>query len=345
MTSRISVLSLIGLAACSASPPPADDLVEVAACSRQFCGGNSPEVGHYGLHELNIDHQPNTEGFVIMGASKGTTYYDVVVARSQLIAWHPTDRLEGSDLVGLTIWVDRYGEQFGLRVSGVSVKYDVFGEPIESYVLAWSPVVANPLEKIVEGGHTGEPPVLGKESTPVCPARTWDASQHEWDEGTLLAPYESVLFEGDRIDGYTRTVDPTPDERWFNIGCATHTLAKLRLTRSTLFTSSFDWARVQATLKMLSGDYCGTGESFTVAGQPIVWQNKAGMSYWGNPRELEARWNENGAYCLNEPRLAWSGMDPLVERKIARECSRPPTCPTTDPYAPDRKAVVTSSNY
>ncbi|MGH8311591.1 MAG: ADYC domain-containing protein, partial [Steroidobacteraceae bacterium] len=146
-------------------------------------------------------------------------------------------------------------------------------------------------------------------------------------------------------DDVTRTVAPVPDDRWFNLGCARHTLAKLRLTRSTLHTvKSGAWQQVQATLKMLSADYCGTGKAFTIAGEPIVWKNNVGMKYYFPPSVLEARWSENGALCLNTPRLE-SPAYPDVELDIAAECARPPSCANPDPYATEKFELVTSSDY
>jgi hypothetical protein len=226
--------------------------------------------------------------------------------------------------------------------------------PLETYVLDWSEVVAAPLRGPVPPGSVIEAPRLGPIATPVCPEPgPWDPNDAEWDESIAMAPYDSIVFEGDRIDATHRTVDARPDDRWFNVGCARHTLAKLRLTRNTLHTvASGDWRQVQATIKMLSADYCGTGDAFTVAGQPIVWHNQVGMDFWAKPQALEARWNEGGAICLDTPRVAGSqnaaaiAAFPDVETAIAAACTRPPPCKQPDPTSfsePDE--LITTGTY
>jgi len=138
---------------------------------------------------------------------------------------------------------------------------------------------------------------------------------------------------------------------WFNIGCEGHTLSKLRLTRNTIHTAP-SWKNVQAAFKMLSGDYCGTGRAFTVDGQPLVWQDRGGMRFYQTPLELEARWDENGATCLDSPRLQRSNTplasDGFSWAEVQRECARVghdlPRCKQQDP-AWDRQELVVSASY
>ncbi|MGH9885393.1 MAG: ADYC domain-containing protein, partial [bacterium] len=203
--------------------------------------------------------------------------------------------------------------------------------------------------------HTGHPAVSveGRPNPPSDPA--WDNSL-TWDESTVVPPFNAVVFEGDRINATTRTVQPTAEDRWFNIGCARHTLSKMRLSRNTLHTTTGGWQQVQATLKMLSADYCGTGKPFTVAGTPIVWQqNPPGMTYRFTPAHgsLEARWNENGAMCLDTPRLELHPDPgfPDIRRSIASACARSkehfehplPACGRTE--VPLRGIRITTANW
>ncbi len=88
---------------------------------------------------------------------------------------------------------------------------------------------------------------------------------------------------------------------------------------------------------MLVGDYCGDGYPFTVAGQHLIWQG-GGMSYYGKPAALEARWDANGATCLDTPRMekpstneGWKQF-PDIEAAIANHCAtRPPRCADSNP--------------
>lgn len=232
------------------------------------------------------------------------------------------------------------------------------GQPrkkLETYVLDWSAVVANPLPNRMPAGATGiEIPEVDGKFTHVCPPPTTGGGggQIEWDPTSALDVYQTLLFEGDRFDLETRTVESAPDDKWFNIGCGTHTLAKMRLTRNTIHTAP-GWQNVQAALKMFSADYCGTGSAYTVDGEPLVWRDRGSMHFWQNPRELEARWDENGAICLDSPRLLRS-TSPLAPHvfdwaEITKECadvkhSLPP-CTESDPTLWQGSELVVSGNY
>jgi hypothetical protein len=213
----------------------------------------------------------------------------------------------------------------------------------------------------MRGGEVASEPTLGADETPLCrpwgaveerevrervtspdgserwvttTTFAWPATEVVWDESTEIPPFNAVVFEGDRIDATARTVKPAAEDRWFNIGCARHTLSKMRLTRNTLHTvADADWRPVQTALKMLSADYCGNGTALTVPGMPILWQQHAspgggstiGMTYRVQPQpgSLEARWNENGAVCLDTPRLAVhpDPQFPDVGQSIQQACA------------------------
>jgi hypothetical protein len=76
----------------------------------------------------------------------------------------------------------------------------------------------------------------------------------------------------------------------------------------------------QSMLKMLTADYCGTGQSFTVNGHPLRYMDRAGI-YTANPVDvsdlpnLEAIWGPQGAVCINKPRMV-----PLLDVETA--CGR-----------------------
>jgi hypothetical protein len=123
--------------------------------------------------------------------------------------------------------------------------------------------------------------------------------------------YHSLVFEGERIDPTTKTINPTIDTSWFNIGCAGHALAKMAVNAQTeaaklAFGFNTTIADRQTFLKMVTGDYCGGGHSFTVSGQPLQWTDWRGYTqYVSSPINLalEARWTPSGAACLNQPRV------------------------------------------
>src|SRR5262249_25624302 len=159
------------------------------------------------------------------------------------------------------------------------------------------------------------------------------------DEALGLNSYDSVIFEGDRVDAAAKTIGAKIDPRWFNIGCAGHTLAKMALTGHTEsavklgFSTSI--AQRQTMLKMLSADYCGDGTPFTVSGQPLQWADDLGWMHAAPDAQLEARWTSTGASCLMKPRVEAHPTkasfvafhsNAELEARIAAHCRRPPKC-------------------
>ena len=105
---------------------------------------------------------------------------------------------------------------------------------------------------------------------------------------------------------------------WFNVVCLGHALAKMKLLgfdpdprANNPYSSSV--SKRQATIKMLAGDYCGTGESFTRDGTPVYWQNQAGWSNNNPPADTrtESLWDLEGALCINTPRLGAEYLDAI----------------------------------
>jgi hypothetical protein len=370
MMIRLAVPVSFGLAAVAgcAIDPATEPMLR---CNVAFCGGNSPIVGHYGIDDqLNLDFQPNKDGFTILGMTKDYDVYQLEVLESRIIAHDQYgNKLTGTDLIGMKIWLDRNGvEQFGISIEGVDTAHEVvapYGD-VETYLLDWGTLAGPLLPGPVQPGDTIEVPGFAY-GGPVCPPPVFEKWQEttssggadSWDELTRsgIHFYDAIFFEGDRIDMDALTIDPAPDDRWFNIGCGAHTLAKMRLTRSTIHFAK-GWPYVQATLKMLTGDYCGTGSALTVHGEPLVWTNYDAMDrFFAPPRSLEARWSPDGAICLGEPRLYQTQSElghkyfPDIYQAIVDECATqwrpaPPPCNDGDPHKraePDE--LVTSANY
>ena len=351
MRSSIS-LSVVMLAAC-AGEPEAPEIVE--RCSYTVCGANSPVIDHYSFHDLNLDYLVNAQGFSLLGVSKGSEVYDLDVVDDRILAHSPTQpTLTGRDLEGAIIWVQHVSQaQFGIRINTVSYTNEVVTpfDKIEIYEFAWGEAYGSPFAGPVRGGTSMIIPTFDKGAA-LCPDTfTQPDGWQEWDEAAKMPPFHSLVFEGDRIDANQRTVSDTTDKRWFNIACGRDTLAKLRLTRHSMRGTNNDWKVSQTVLKMLSADYCGDGTSFTVAGEPLVWQSPTGMSYRLSPTSLEARWTERGATCLDVPRAASTSnerlqrMFPDIEAAIAATCRRPPPCSNPDPWTYDRFDKVVSGNY
>lgn len=396
------------LAACTSAPVPAvSTSVSLPAavtsgegsCPPDWCAGNSPEIAARDLWDVNLDHHPNAQGFVLLGMSKDGRFYDLDVRSSALVAIDPGGNITGSGLKGFTLWLQQGAAEYGLKIVEVGSVHEMVppGAPVETYVLRWSAVSEGLLNRVVQGGEVVREPTLSIDDTPLCQpwgqvierhvrepitspegggrprlrtVYSWPPADAAWDESTEIPPFNAVVFEGDRIDATTRTVRPDAEDRWFNIGCARHTLSKMRLTRNTLHTVvDGDWRQVQATLKMLSADYCGNGTALTVTGTPIVWQQvpppsvgapPSVMTYRFPPQpgSLEARWDEYGAICLDTPRLAVHPNPdfPDIAESITQACTPGgdvavrliAACNDPDPLHEGRERIptrITTANY
>lgn len=290
---------------------------------------NSDEVAHYGIHDLNLRDEANLQGIKIL-AKNGhaqifdvhAAAYDLYVEQGRLIGRDQLGNvLEGSALKDATIvLLDKDGPVFDLHVKAVrTMTYPVGApDPLEVYKLTWNyPGQTAPVEKNMC-------------NYPVLPSGD---KERDWQQLQGMFPEESLVFAGDRINAYAKTMsrDFEFDRAWFNIGCAGHTIAKLRQTRSTTESQTVtSWALRQATFKMLVADYCGTGWPFTVAGTPLRWKG-GDVSFATPPQVLEARWSDKGAVCVNEPRLKAhpSPLFPDIWSSINVECA-PPPCQNMD---------------
>jgi hypothetical protein len=332
--------------------------VTVERCSYAVCGSNSGVIDHYAFHELNLDGIPNREGFSILGMSQGATFYDLRVYKDRIEARGTTAVLTGQALLGARIYLaHKNGLQYAMTIRNVGSVEEVVApnSVLDTYDFQWAVITQDPLPAPVHAGDVL--PIPGFDKTQdICPAYIDTDGAAEWDEAArFVAPASALVFEGDRIDAEARTVSPTTDKRWFNIACGRDTLLKLRLSRSTMRLTGGNWRLGQATLKMFSADYCGTGMSFTMRGEPITWRSISGMEMLTSPSSFEARWDENGARCLEEPRAlnttntTLAAQYPDIADAIKQDCATvarrpPPPCSNPDPAIYDPGDLVISGN-
>jgi hypothetical protein len=335
-------------------------------CPEFSCGMNSPVIDVFGLHDASVVSEspragnrtmPNKQGLALEAVKgvaqliKGTRRYALTVQGGRFIGTDcsasPCDVLQGAALVGASFAIFQSDRRYWINIASVrQTPYFLGPGSVEAYTLQWSTAGRPPQNlcnniELLEARIAAEPG--GGESA--------FATQ----ELMGLRTFEAIVFEGDRIDKTRKTMSPTADDRWFNIGCAGHTLSKLRLTRNTLHnqltslpvSSANAWQRRQATLKLLVSDVCGGGQSLTVAGQRLLWQGDL-MTYFGLPPrpELEARWTETGATCLHVPRLAHPSSAlgattfPDIRAAIAQACQR-----AGRPVPPDCKAAPDAYDF
>lgn len=357
------------LAACMADPiGPGMEASEPAvtsttqalfSCPDNYCGANSPEVDNkYLFHDLSVvgtsktpgTTVPNEAGLAIVAAGEGRRAqivqrgqsYDLAVVDGRFVGTaRGLPPLVDKDLIGAAITLTLDGPNgpvpsYQITIGNVrDMPFFRGGGTTTAYTLLWSSVHGGPRTNLCNNIKLLES-LLAKE-----------AGDGEYLQSELMGmlTIETVVFEGDRIFRNTMRMAPTADDTWFNIGCASHTLSKLRLTRNTVHGQAAGlpqaWERRQATLKLLVADYCDAGIGLTVTGQRLVWQGDL-MGYHSAPKKIEARWTERGAACLYAPRMlyptsaygaskfpdAWDAVDAAC-KSVGKP--RPPTCTNLDP--------------
>ncbi len=269
-------------------------------CPEWGCTGNSPTIGPYELHELDLDRAPNFEGVAIQGVELGGVPVEVHFKGGDRI--YVTDQngnvTEGAGLDGLRFFLSSPTDRFHLVIQKVTpqasspTRYWI-GDPdrIETYELGFA--------------YENHP----NELRPVCrnpPAAETAPGGIQWPNR-----FEAILFTGDRYDGKKKLVTASSYEEsrnWFNIACAGSVLAKMHLNKKTTAgsdsTHQSHREERQALLKMYTGDFCGEGFAFTEPGTPLHWADSQGWrKFDGNEIGFEAWWDAKGARCLTEHRL------------------------------------------
>jgi len=328
----------LSLSACAISEPTEDD-IEVSEveqglmpqCDEPGCGLNSPEIANYNFWDLSLNYNTyNTQGFRITSFEKNGVPYTLSVSGGRIKGVRRDGVLSGQALVGATIHVEHQSDlEFVIVINAVQ-QWSFWAKTgssttarAEGYELLWRQLgTATHYENVCS-----DPPVRGIDTL-------------------YTASHLTFVFEGERISQETKTIASTLDTRWFNLGCAGSTLAKLHLTGHTYAASlatnrafSTTIPERQTMLKMLSADYCGTGKAFTIQGTPLDWaDDKNWMEYAYSTQNVEARWNADGAVCLNRPRvlvnpIGTTGTEwlPSIVQDIAVECRTAghplPPCP------------------
>ena len=296
-TSLILVVLAVGCAGV-----PEDTVVLQGNCPPSLCSLNSQEVARNGMHEANLfgEIDENKISLETGGSNKrpraqiwdaGERAWDLHVEHSRLFGVDPSSGavLKGDGLIGAQLHVLQSGSPiYHIRIDGVRTITMPIGapDPLEVYTMVWVPQNSS-----VEGE--------------LCevPDRPFDDIKDQ-DQLWGMRRNETLVFRGDRINGTRKTMSQNEDwdPNWFNFGCAGRTLAKMKLLRKTQEDGTQNWQARQAALKMLAADYCGTGQSFTRTGTRVEFKDGDLIDYVYTPTVVEARWDENGARCLSNPR-------------------------------------------
>jgi hypothetical protein len=340
-------------------------------CQTWQCGANSPLIENFGFHDMGLPTTFGTPGpannagiqILVFVKYTGSTvgYYMPRVLKGKLSAFPVSSTppvnvtLTGQALVGGYFWLITplgYYKLFIDEVGSVKSWAQPPGTPpnqpsvfLETYRLNWASF-ANVETRTNVCSNPGERDDMGM---------------------TGKLSFHSLLFEGDQIDAGHKWVTGV-DTQWFNIGCAGSALAKMALTGHTeasrlALTFNTSLSERQTMLKMLTADYCGLGKPFTVPHQPLNWADDHGTMFMiapaaSPPRPVfrEARWNRNGAVCLDLPRVD-SYWTPLGEslllsgglsvyQQVQAFCGArmPPPC-TGSPLGNDGYHLVTATEH
>jgi len=313
-------------------PPPGGDS---GSCPDWGCGVNDATVdGNLFFHELNLCGAQNSAGLTLIdvlgpGTVNGTrAHYKLMVNGDSLVA-EPVNQkgamLAGKRLIGTTIVLQPSAAAFEHKPAPINIEITAVGStaywvppssPVPTYVFSWRAPHAT---KQLCGRPSPRPgPVPGPPEPPLLPP--------DWIERVGTDLTLALAFAGDRYDGRLKTVriDEAAPPCWVNIACAGSAAAKMHLIRHT--SAGSDTAHTttqpqrQAMLKMITDDICGTGESFTINGEKVFYED---MHPWypfpTAPRSIESMWSERGALCLSEARR--EREDPTVRSRITRACA------------------------
>jgi hypothetical protein len=273
---------------------------EINNCEDGPCPKNSPVISTFAFWELHTGGAPNDQHITYDKLIVGSTAYDMRVEKGRIVGVNGMGTVSGAGLTGGQIWIRRGSQKFVIRILGVQLVSMWARDPsgaypvIETYRMDWSNVTPSGPDQ--------------RRPKNICA----DAQLRQKDSRDLMGVPGDVtfVFEGERIDPFKKTIyDFDPAGQWVNFGCAGHTLSKMMLTghvqavRGLGYTN--DFKQSQAMMKMMAGDYCGKGHSFTKAGVWLDWQIADGsMKYYFPTASLvpEARWDQDGATCLSVPR-------------------------------------------
>jgi hypothetical protein len=262
-------------------------------CPTWQCGFNAAEVNGRAIRELNLDGAANSAGLKIVGFTPPVTLlgYSLDVENDELVARKAGAATKrGLALVGGIIHVKEPG-LLGATIPITIAAHDA----IDSWAVGAAKVPTYALLYPDLGSLTGQ--------RNVCTGDLTD---------TLATA--AVVLGGETYDLTTKTVNPGMN-RWFTIACAGSAAAKLRLLNYGP-QSNFDGlghpatvAQRQATLKMLTADYCGTGTSYTANGTPLQYEDAAGtVTFSGTQGAVESVWTAQGALCLDTTRIAGTSV-------------------------------------
>lgn len=250
------------------------------------CGlglGNAPTVNTSAVHEFSLDGTFNADGVrLLRGEDAQGNWLTLTVepTHGRWIASGDADDVAprtGAALVGTRlVWDTPHGE--------VRALIDAYDDLVPSWALGGAPITVYRAKYRDKTGTV----------VSLCPSSDID---EQW----------FTLIVGETYDRVTNEVIPTSPD-WVTIACVTEAAAKVkRLGYHAGGVARANLAQRQATVRMITADYCGIGVGFTASGVPVGWRDAAGFVAPPYAEDaLEAKWGPDGALCLDTPRFASS---------------------------------------
>ncbi|MDC0720496.1 ADYC domain-containing protein [Nannocystis bainbridge] len=310
---RLAPLALIGLSAVGCTEVPSEDDLEFrTTCTA--CTFNSPHIDNAPMPELALDGEENSAGVKLIALRDTQTTVDYEVGTDS-----QEDLVARDGNLKVAIGPALYGWELVLEKDGVEKIATITGH---GEIEAWSdngrpmPTYAISYHGLVDGawGHWNVcPEFVGSPESPVL-----------------------TIIRGQTYDREDKRVDLI-DSDWVTFACVGEAAFKakaLGYSQGRRFAGTNAPAtrgQQDATLKMITADYCGTGHSFTAPNTALHWENRAGtvtipMGTVTGP--LEAVWGPDGALCLDNPRHTTKAL-------VEAECGYPiPSCAGFDYTGP-----------
>lgn len=305
--------------ACNTELDMVGTLGQASNCPMDECGGNAAELitglftGELHLFQGQNTGQANHRGAKIAGfiAPGGATDYIMKVEHGQLSASNGATTLTGASLVGSKILVTNTDDssvvELVIHNHGTVQSWTTPWFYVDRYVFKnWSPE----LEQWV----------------PICTDAVDLVEDSAW---SVLVSHELYHWGAKIVDKTGANADG-----WFNLACSGNGLYKMKMagydpdpTAASPFSST--WQQRQATLKMITADYCGTGTSFTETGTTVYWINQPSWSQNTPPppsTTVEAHWTKDGAACLDTPRLGAGELSAIQTECENAGKTLPPPC-------------------
>ncbi|HEU0033898.1 MAG TPA: ADYC domain-containing protein [Kofleriaceae bacterium] len=278
-----------------------------ATCSIWNCGSNAATVGDgIVFDELDLSGRETNAG--------GVRYLGAVTR------WGEPVKLDvyRDHFYAYSSWYGFWFDGANLEGTVLTLEHVPTGEKIEVQIYRYDPQAlhywAGDAEVVPSYEMRARRPALGetKFDRQICKGDNL-ASDPGWN-GKI---YNALVYEWDRLDAARKLdTEVSRDTTWFNLACAGTAMAKLHLVRHTRAGSynaagaiAYDTTQAQRTmmLKLITADYCGKGQSFTVDGTPLWYMDATGYLPRFEPSTAASResvWTAAGAACLDTPRLS-----------------------------------------